>query len=205
MKREERRRQLFSAAEVILERDGVAALTMERLAREAGISKPVVYSHFDDREALLLALLEDYWSYLDALVTQRVDESGSFEAQLRQSVSAYFEAVSTRGPALRILMHDLSYEPAVELARQNRHQQVEQRFTRSFRENFGLPKSIAAALAGINRSALEGASTYLLRNEGRREDVENTYVSFVLGGLEALARRHSGERFFRIRRAAEGS
>ena len=38
--------------------EGLAALTMERLAREVGISKALVYNYYASRETLLEALLQ---------------------------------------------------------------------------------------------------------------------------------------------------
>ena len=55
--REERAEQILDAAVALLVRDGFAALTMDRLAGEAGIAKSVVYAIFGSREGLLDALV----------------------------------------------------------------------------------------------------------------------------------------------------
>ncbi|WP_308820181.1 TetR/AcrR family transcriptional regulator [Pseudonocardia alni] len=51
---------ILTAARSILERDGVAALTMRRLAREVGSTPMALYHHVEDREQLLVLLLDDY-------------------------------------------------------------------------------------------------------------------------------------------------
>jgi len=54
---EERREQLLDAALSVLVREGYGNVTIEAIAREAGVTRPVVYSSFDGLEPLLLALL----------------------------------------------------------------------------------------------------------------------------------------------------
>lgn len=55
---EQRRKELLDAALRIVVRDGHAAVTMEAVATAAGVTKPVVYGVFPNRETLLSALLE---------------------------------------------------------------------------------------------------------------------------------------------------
>jgi len=56
--RDERRRQLLDVTLDLIAADGYAGVTMERVAREAGVTKPVVYDLFPNRGELLRALLE---------------------------------------------------------------------------------------------------------------------------------------------------
>lgn len=55
---EVRREQLLDAALEVLLRDGHAALSVESVARAAGVTRPVVYGAFDGLGALLTALLD---------------------------------------------------------------------------------------------------------------------------------------------------
>lgn len=55
---EVRRTQVLDAALALISARGYAALSMEAIAREAGVSKTVVYDAFGGLEALLAALLE---------------------------------------------------------------------------------------------------------------------------------------------------
>lgn len=56
--REERREQLLDAALALIAEHGYGGASMEAVAREADISKTVVYDAFGDRHGLLKALLE---------------------------------------------------------------------------------------------------------------------------------------------------
>jgi AcrR family transcriptional regulator len=54
----ERREQLLDATKAIVSRDGFHAVSIEAVAREAGVSRPIVYGHFKDLGGLLEALVE---------------------------------------------------------------------------------------------------------------------------------------------------
>ena len=53
-----RREQLLDAALAIIHRDGHAAVSIEAIAREAGVTRPVVYGAYDGLGSLLSALLD---------------------------------------------------------------------------------------------------------------------------------------------------
>jgi len=55
---DEARGQILEAAETMFARYGLAKTTMDDIAREAGVSRPTVYRYFDDRDALIAALIE---------------------------------------------------------------------------------------------------------------------------------------------------
>lgn len=61
------RTNLLEAASRIVRQDGAAQLTLERVAKEAGVSKGGLLYHFNTKDALVTALLE---SYLDAADSQ---------------------------------------------------------------------------------------------------------------------------------------
>ena len=54
----ERRRQLLDVTRSVVARDGFHAVSIEAVAREAGITRPVVYGHFTDLPGLLEALVD---------------------------------------------------------------------------------------------------------------------------------------------------
>ena len=58
--REERRKQLIDVAWHIIREEGTDALTLGYLATQAGVTKPVVYDHFDSRSGLFATLYAEY-------------------------------------------------------------------------------------------------------------------------------------------------
>ena len=55
----DRRRQLLDAVGQVFDRSGFGGITMAGVAKEAGVSRQLVYDHFDDLETLCEAFVED--------------------------------------------------------------------------------------------------------------------------------------------------
>jgi AcrR family transcriptional regulator len=68
LSRQDRRRQLVDVAWSIIRAEGTEALTLPRLAEQAGVAKPVVYDHFATRPALLAALYQEFDTHQTALM-----------------------------------------------------------------------------------------------------------------------------------------
>ena len=58
MSAEARREQLLDVTKAMAARDGFHAVSIEAVARDAGITRPIVYGHFHDLAGLLEALVE---------------------------------------------------------------------------------------------------------------------------------------------------
>jgi AcrR family transcriptional regulator len=58
MSAQARREQLLDATKAIVDRSGFHAVSIEAVAREAGITRPIVYGHFRDLPGLLEALVD---------------------------------------------------------------------------------------------------------------------------------------------------
>src|SRR4051812_25670681 len=54
----ERREQILDVTKDIVEASGFHAVSIDRVAREAGVTRPVVYTHFGDLDGLLNALVD---------------------------------------------------------------------------------------------------------------------------------------------------
>ncbi len=62
------RDRIFQAASDILARDGLAGLSMRKIAGEAGLSPMALYRHFADKDALINALMDHGFAAWDARV-----------------------------------------------------------------------------------------------------------------------------------------
>jgi len=103
----ERRRQLLGHALAILGEEGFDALTIEAIARRAGVSRVVVYRSYGSLQALLLALLRQenrrIRAQLDGLVP---DEPGERTPQelLGDALTRFLETVTTDAPTWRVAL-----------------------------------------------------------------------------------------------------
>ncbi|MCI0685642.1 MAG: TetR/AcrR family transcriptional regulator [Sporichthyaceae bacterium] len=57
-------REIKDAARTMLVTDGIEALTLRAIAREIDLTAPALYRYFDSREALILAMVADFYDEL---------------------------------------------------------------------------------------------------------------------------------------------
>ena len=83
-KKEETRRRLLDTASQVFLRQGFAATTLDEVAAAAGLTKGAVYSNFEGKADLAIAVLERRFDQLIGLFAQ-VDSTTSLEEQLKLS------------------------------------------------------------------------------------------------------------------------
>lgn len=100
----QRRRQLLEAADRVVLRDGPQA-SMNAIAAEAGITKPILYRHFGDKGGLYRALAKRHTdALLDALRTA-LDAPAERRQQVEATLDTYLAAIEARPQVYRFLMH----------------------------------------------------------------------------------------------------
>jgi AcrR family transcriptional regulator len=112
----ERRAQLLDVAKAIVDERGFHRVSIEAVARDAGITRPVVYGHFGDLDGLLEALVErESARALDGLaeILPPVDPG---HADPREALSAaldgYLRAVEADPPTWRLVLMPSEGAPA---------------------------------------------------------------------------------------------
>lgn len=89
--RTERRQQLVDAGWRCASRQGFRSLTVDDVCAEAGVSKGAFYIYFDQKQDLLLALLEDDAAGVDAIMRELRRSRVSGIERLRRLVRAELE------------------------------------------------------------------------------------------------------------------
>lgn len=110
MTRRERQRQanrdgILKAALKIAEREGWPAVTIRRIADEIEYTSPIIYQHFDNKEAALQALMEQGYEELQAAM-QRALQAAEPEQRLTDLSMAYLRFAHDH-PHVYELMHGL--------------------------------------------------------------------------------------------------
>ncbi|GAA3979740.1 TetR/AcrR family transcriptional regulator [Actinomadura viridis] len=85
-----RREQLTDVAERLFIDNGYAAVTMEDIARTAGVTRPVVYNHFQSKEGAYLACVERALQQHNAEMLAGLDASADPREQLAKGAEVYF-------------------------------------------------------------------------------------------------------------------
>ncbi|HCB1500904.1 TPA: TetR/AcrR family transcriptional regulator [Klebsiella michiganensis] len=119
LSREERHKQLVDVAWHIIHEEGTDALTLGYLATQAGVTKPVVYDHFDSRSGLFATLYTEY----DQRQTAKMDEilrntEPDAEKMASAIADAYIECVLHQGREMPSVMAALAGTPELEKIKQ---------------------------------------------------------------------------------------
>jgi len=115
MSREDRQRQLLDVAWQLVREEGTDALTLGRLAEQAGITKPVVYDHFTTRSGLLAALYQDFDARQTALMDAALQSSEpTLPGTARVIASSYVDCVLLQGNEIPGVIAALASSPELE-------------------------------------------------------------------------------------------
>ncbi len=110
-RRAARRAELVDAAIAVVRRDGPGA-SMDRMAAEAGVTKPILYRHFGDRAGLVAAIAEHAF----ALVSGALDRALAADATPRElvtaTIDAYLSFIESDADLYRFLVHRTISETA---------------------------------------------------------------------------------------------
>src|SRR5579875_2789926 len=114
----ERREQLIDAALQVIVEQGYAGVSIEAIARTAGVTRPVIYDHFRNLGTLLQALIEREERIALgqlAAVIPGPQAAGSEDpvVLLGSGERRFLEAVRSRPPTWRIILLPLDGTPSI--------------------------------------------------------------------------------------------
>lgn len=106
MRAPERRKQLLEVARRVFGRKGYHVVTMDDVAREAGVTKPILYDHFPSKRDLYRDLLEEDLADLKERLREALETSKGNRQRIQGSFQAYFDFVAEEGAGFRLLMQE---------------------------------------------------------------------------------------------------
>jgi len=104
--RAERERLILDLARARFAAHGYAAVTMDDLAADAGVTKPLLYAYFGNKERLYLACMERSGEAMFATVGAAVSDATSPADALRRGLRAFFAFVDEDRDAWRVLFDE---------------------------------------------------------------------------------------------------
>lgn len=102
----ERRAQLIQVAQRVFASKGVNGTTVEELAHEAGITKPLIYEHFGGKEGLYRQVVAGAKKDLIQRLTDSVNSESTTREKLEQATCALFTFIQDEPDAFRTLIRD---------------------------------------------------------------------------------------------------
>jgi AcrR family transcriptional regulator len=162
--RAERERQALAVARSLFAERGYAAVTMDDVAAAVGVTKPLLYAYFGNKEGLYLACMEPASEALRATVLAAVEGAADGAEALDRGVHAFFAFVDDDRDAWRVLFDETLPSGAIAL--------------RVAGERALLAEQVAAAL--LRRLPADARGARAVRVEA--------LSAALLGAAEALAR-----------------
>ncbi len=106
LSREDRMEQTLDTAHSLFAERGYAAVTMDEIAAAVGVTKPLIYNYFGNKESLYIACMERSGDALVEAISTAVagseDPSGAFESGVR----AFFSFLDTDRAAWAVLFDE---------------------------------------------------------------------------------------------------
>src|SRR5271167_3748741 len=111
----QRRGLIEDAAARLFAQRGYAATTVEDIVAEAGVSKPMLYRHFESKKELHMKLLEHRRDELAAAPLDRfLQAKGKPEERLPAMSDAWFAHVEQHPYTSRMLFQDAAGDPDIQ-------------------------------------------------------------------------------------------
>ncbi|WP_409496643.1 TetR/AcrR family transcriptional regulator [Amycolatopsis sp. cmx-11-12] len=187
LSRAQRRDQLLDSAAALFDEHGFDAITMERVAQRAGVSKALPYSHFENAEDLVASLRDRELSALALRLVESTMRVEGFEDRVRVAVRTWFEVFEERG---RLLASFLRWLPDFEVAsgsRPSRETPFDWFLAELFQRQRGLSPAVARVTQRIFVMGLVGALDACSEGHLPQEQVEQIAVCLAIGGVDALS------------------
>jgi AcrR family transcriptional regulator len=165
LSRDDRMEQTLTAAHALFAERGYAAVKMDEIAAAIGVTKPLLYNYFGNKERLYTACMEQAGESLTATVADAVAASASPGDALGAGVRAFFSFLDSDRAAWAVL----------------------------FDETLPRGGEVADRVAAYRGRILELVSTAMLaqlpeaRRDAAKAEIEALSVA-LLGAAEALAR-----------------
>lgn len=182
--------QLLDVAERLFSMHGFGATSIDAIARDARVTRPMIYKRFGSKDAIYLACLRRARGELEAMLFEAVGAAGAdLRAQFVAGADAYFRFVEQGPERWRVLFGGgASVSGDVAETAMQLHLGTERRFAQLFRQ--AAPdaddQQLAAYAHAIGGAAHQLAQWWLRAPGVPREEVVEMYCDVTWGGLAAV-------------------
>ena len=187
----ERREQLVDVARRLFAEKGFEAVTIEEIAAQASVSKPVVYEHFGSKDGLYAVIVDREMNILLGMVSDSLTADNP-RALLEQAARALFDYIEERSDGFRVLVRDSPVaQNTGNFASLLRDvaSQVDERLAREF-DRSGFPSKFAPMYANmlVGMVALTG-QWWLDVRKPKKDEVVAHVVNLAWNGIVGLEKK----------------
>ena len=188
---EERQSNILDHAAEIVSAEGVSAVSMERVAKAAEVSKSLVYVYFQSTTELLQKLLQRELKRVRRKQAKAAEGARTFRELVRRVTHAYLSYIEERG----LLIHRLQNEPSVAQGTGNptdfKHDAAVIYIAEIISDNFDIPMELAIPASSISFGLPIAAGDYLDSKDADFQTIEDLTVTMIIGCIEALQKSYT--------------
>ncbi len=183
---QERSQLILDVAAQIVTNEGVSAVNMDRLGRDAGISKALVYNYFPNRNDLLRALLLREVRLYQEQQRQAAENTRDIDTLIRVTTRAYLDHIAEKGVLIERLMSEPSIAAGMgEMEQAGRRTTVEYLATR-LREGKSMSIDVSRMMVELGLGLTGAGGTYLDRTACDIDLLEDMIVSMIKANVAAV-------------------
>jgi AcrR family transcriptional regulator len=201
MSPDKRREQILDSAVALIVERGLSSCTLEGVAVQARISKPLIYKYFLRLEDLFKALVEREYRYLRGRGLNVMPPNVPYEEVIRRSNLRAMEYLYERGPIMRLLASDRSIAGLVQRQDRDERSVIIDYFTRRCMEVYGFPQDVASVCAVMTVNAPILSARALRRSGIPADQAAAIWSEFTIGGNRALQAKFGKTKSVKSRRA----
>ena len=183
---EVRKHMILDQAAALVAAEGVSAVTMDRIARGAGVSKPLVYAYFQNVTTLLQELLLRDQRRLWEAQTAAVSEAKDFDDLIRQTTRTYLQHIEKSGMHIQRLMSEQAVAAVFQEREQERRQRVVDFLAKEMARTLNVPREIANLVIELSLGMTGAAGEMVSRGAVSRKKIEELLICLYRGNAEAL-------------------
>jgi AcrR family transcriptional regulator len=186
MSPEQRREQILDSAVTLIVSRGLSSCTLEAVALQAKISKPLIYRYFPRLDDLFKALVGREYRYLRGRGLNILPRNVPFEEIIHRSTLRGLEYLYERGPIMRLLASDRSIAGLVKRQDRDERGVIADYFTKRCMEVYGFPQDVARVCAVMTANAPILSIRALKTNGISAQRAAEIWSAFTIGGNNAL-------------------
>lgn len=187
---EERKAMILEDAADFIRKNGVTPLSMDRLARESGHSKPLIYSYFNSRTGLLRALLERELEARQKADREAAAAAKNLDELIRNTGRVLLDHVEKSGSVMQQLM----LEPEIAAAQKEMRLEAGKSYigylSKLAADQYNIPIDLAPVIVECVFGIGTAAGNHFDRTKADIDQLEDIILTLTKGALSAAGRKY---------------
>jgi AcrR family transcriptional regulator len=184
---EDRRDQLMDKAMEIILAEGLAEVSLKRVAREVGISEAQAHNCFSGRPDLLVSLARRELTSLEKRRQLQIARGEDNLTRVILSTLGYFHEAIARGPVLQILLRDAEVRQGLHAERQQATESALEPILDSMAARYRMSRAVAYGSTVILTAISRRAGGLLASGRTRLEVAERLALPMIIAGTHSNA------------------